>query len=95
MSAFVKSIAENEFKSGVNGFHKRHLQNISELWSTRLNHGYKNLDVTHLNINNNNMPRNRISLETKQRIIDTHNEGQDYLEVARVLGVARGTACPL
>ena len=38
------------------------------------------------------MPRNRISLETKQRIIDAHNQGQDYLEVARVFGVARGTA---
>ena len=38
------------------------------------------------------MPRNRILLETKQRISDAHNEGQDYLEVARVLGVAHGTA---
>ena len=38
------------------------------------------------------MPYNRISLETKHRIIDAHNEGQDYLEVARVLGVTRGTA---
>ena len=38
------------------------------------------------------MPRNRISLETKQRIIDAYGNGHDYVEVARVLGVARGTA---
>ena len=38
------------------------------------------------------MPRNRISQETKQRIVDAHMNGDDYVEVARVLGVARGTA---
>jgi len=38
------------------------------------------------------MPRSRISLETKQRIVDAHNDGEDYVAMARVLGVARGTA---
>ena len=58
--------------------HQRHYQFNNKNFgfsSTRLNHEYKNLDVICLNINNNNMPHNRILLETKQRIIDAHNEG--------------------
>ena len=38
------------------------------------------------------MPRARISLDDKRRIIDAHNNGEDYEETARVLGIARGTA---
>ena len=38
------------------------------------------------------MPRARISAEDKRRIIDAHNNGEDYEETARVLGIARGTA---
>ena len=38
------------------------------------------------------MPRERISDETKRRIIEAHENQGDYMEVARVLGVKRGTA---
>ena len=38
------------------------------------------------------MPRERISDETKRRIIKAHENQRDYMEVARVLGVKRGTA---
>ena len=38
------------------------------------------------------MPRNRISYVDKQRLIDAHARHEDYVEVARLLGVARGTA---
>ena len=38
------------------------------------------------------MPRARISVDDKRRIIDAHNNGEDYEEAARVLGIKRGTA---
>ena len=38
------------------------------------------------------MPRNRISTEDKQRIIDAYAAGEDYVEAARLLGVKRTTA---
>lgn len=38
------------------------------------------------------MSRSKISLSDKQRIISAQNEGEDYEEVARVLGIKRGTA---
>ena len=38
------------------------------------------------------MPRNRISNEDKQRIIDAHTNSEDYTETARLLGVNRITA---
>ena len=38
------------------------------------------------------MPRQKISLEIKTRIVDAHNNGEDYEDVARLLGVKRGTA---
>ena len=38
------------------------------------------------------MVRNRVSAEVKQCIIDAHNNGDDYQETARLLGVKRGTA---
>ena len=38
------------------------------------------------------MPRARITLQDKQRIIEAHENGEDYVEVARVLGIKRGTA---
>ena len=41
------------------------------------------------------MPRERISDETKRRIIEAHENQGDYMEVARVLGVKRGTAWPI
>ena len=38
------------------------------------------------------MPRQKISLEIKTRIVDAHNNAEDYEDVARLLGVKRGTA---
>ena len=38
------------------------------------------------------MPRRRASFEDKKRLIDAHENGEDYEEVARVLGIKRGTA---
>lgn len=38
------------------------------------------------------MPRNRISTEDKQRLIDAYANGDDYVETARLLGVNRTTA---
>ena len=40
----------------------------------------------------NIMPRNRISDEDKRRIIESHTNGDDYVETARLLGVKRTTA---
>ena len=39
------------------------------------------------------MPRWRISQADKQHIIFVHEAGEDYKDLARVLGVKRGTAC--
>ena len=38
------------------------------------------------------MPRRKISQEDKQRLIQAHLEGQDYVQVATTLGIKRGTA---
>ena len=38
------------------------------------------------------MPRDRVSAEDKQRIIDAYANGEDYVETARLLGVKRTTA---
>ena len=38
------------------------------------------------------MPRTRISTEDKRRLIDAHNNGENYEVTARVLGIARGIA---
>ena len=38
------------------------------------------------------MPRQKISLEIKTRIVDAHNNGEDYEDVARLLGVKQSTA---
>ena len=38
------------------------------------------------------MPRQKISLEIKTRIVDAHNNGEDHEDVARLLGAKRDTA---
>lgn len=38
------------------------------------------------------MPRAKISIQDKERIIAAHENGDDYMETARVLGIVRGTA---
>ena len=38
------------------------------------------------------MVRAKITVNTKNRIIAAHVRGEDYVEVARILGVKRGTA---
>ena len=38
------------------------------------------------------MPRGKISLEDKERIVRAHAEGRDYGEMASALGVKMGTA---
>ena len=38
------------------------------------------------------MVRAKITVDTKNRIIAAHARGEDYVEVARILGVKRGTA---
>lgn len=38
------------------------------------------------------MPRARISIADKQRLVDAHERGEDYLDLARQLGIHRGTA---
>ena len=37
------------------------------------------------------MPRARISGEDKRRLMDAHDKGEDYQDVARTLGIKRGT----
>ena len=38
------------------------------------------------------MPYAKISEENKQRLFDAFRRGEDYVEVARVLGIKRDTA---
>ena len=38
------------------------------------------------------MPRARISVADKQRLVDAHERGDDYVDLARQLGIQRGTA---
>ena len=37
------------------------------------------------------MVRAKITVDTKNRIIAAHARGEDYVEVARILGLKRGT----
>ena len=37
------------------------------------------------------MPRDRVSAEDKQRIIDAYVNGEDYVETAKLLGIKRTT----
>ena len=38
------------------------------------------------------MPRNRISMEDKQRIVDAHTSREDYVENIRLFGIKKTTA---
>ena len=38
------------------------------------------------------MPYQTISKEDKQRLVDCHLNGEDYMELARILGIKRKTA---